>query len=440
MSHFVAFCSVFLLALLFTAGYSSGMGRVKTYSVIYSLSRARAGRHAWLLVTPAGLSTTGKRRQQAFATEREAKQALRQAQAAQAVLGEQVRHVNTDPAEQAQWLRDRRTAEAAGLTTTTACGFAAQCVAEFGSLQDTLKLARWAQARAMQAWPDVYLADAFTEYREATSGLSPFTLKNRVAIHRRLMREAFEFCMNTPLHQLSSQNVTELLTSMQLPPTSWNLYVTELHALLSWAQTKGYVDPDRHPLRHVKKRPVKEAEIRCLQPAQLAELLRCACSMGRPEVALYVAICAFAGVRPTECRRLVWADVGTEEDWLSVRSGKSKTGGARHITLRPVLRKWLDYLCPPAARNLSGLITAGLNHILLQKLHIAAGLRKWPRDVLRHSFASYSIKAGTPLHEVQSDMGHVGLDLLRSRYLNMAGLTKAGAAEWWSMTPDKVLK
>lgn len=416
------------------------MGRVKTYSVIYSLSRARAGRHAWLLVTPAGLSTTGKRRQQAFATEREAKQALRQAQAAQAVLGEQVRHVNTDPAEQAQWLRDRRTAEAAGLTTTTACGFAAQCVEEFGSLQDTLKLARWAQARAMQAWPDVYLADAFSEFREASRVLSPVTQRNRKAIHSRLMREGFEFCMNTPLHQLSAQNVTELLNSMQLRAPSWNVYLRELHALLSWAQTKGYIDPDKHPLRHIKKQPVKEAEIRCLQPAQLADLLRCACGMARPEVALHVAICAFAGVRPTECRRLVWADVGTEEDWLSVRSGKSKTGGARHITLRPVLRKWLDYLCPPAARDMSVLITAGLTPERLHKLHVVAGLRKWPSDVLRHSFASYSIKAGTPLHEVQADMGHVGLELLRTRYLNMAGLTKAGAAEWWSLTPDKVLK
>ena len=416
------------------------MGRVKSFSVIYSLSRARAGRHAWLLVTPAGLSTTGKRRQQAFSTEREAKQALRQAQAAQAVLGEQVRHVNTDPAEQAQWLRDRRTAEAAGLTTTTACGFAAQCVAEFGSLQDALQLARWAQARAMQAWPDIYLADALPEFREASSGLSAATQRFRLHKHNRLMREAFTFCMNTPLHKLSAQNVTELLDSMKLPPTVWNGYLSELSALCSWAQSRGYIDPDKHPLRHVKMQPVKESEIRCLQPSQLAELLRCALAMGRPELALHVALGAFAGVRPTECRRLVWADVGTEEDWLSVRSGKSKTGGARHIHLRPVLRKWLDFLSPPASRKLTAHITQGTTLSGLQILHRTAGLRKWPRDVLRHSFASYSIKAGTPLHEVQADMGHVGLELLRSRYLNMAGLTKAGAAEWWSLTPDKVLK
>ena len=415
------------------------MGRVKTYSVIYSLSRARAGRHAWLLVTPAGLSSTGKRRQQAFATEREAKQALRQANAAQAVLGEQVKHVNLDPAEQAQWLRDRRTAEAAGLTTTTACGFAAQCVAEFGSLQDALQLARWAQARAMQAWPDIYLADALTEYREASKGLSAATQRHRFHKHNRLMREAYVFCMNTPLHKLSAQNVTELLDAMKLPPTVWNDYLCELCALCTWAQGKGYIDPEKHPLRHVKRQPVQETEIRCLQPSQLAELLRCACSMGRPGIALHVAICAFAGVRPTECRRLVWGDVGTEEDWLSVRSGKSKTGGARHISLRPVLRAWLDYLCPPAARKNSERITVGATLTGLQTLHRAAGLRKWPRDVLRHSFASYSIKSGTPLHEVQADMGHVGLDLLRSRYLNMAGLTKAGAAEWWALTPDKVL-
>ena len=428
-----------MLAECLPVWYSVAMGRSNSYSIVYSASRARAGRGAWLLVTPAGLSPTGKRRQQAFATEKEAKQALRQAQAAQAVLGEQVRHVILDPAAQAQWHRDRSVAEGVGLTTTSAIGFAAQCVGEFGSLEETLKLARWAKARAMQAWPDIYLADAFEEFRRDSVGLAPVSLRNRLAVHKRLLREEFEFCMNTPLHALTGQNVTELLERMNLTDATYNKVLSELFALCSWAQRKQYIDPDRHPLRHVRRKVYAETELHCLQPQQLQALLLTACTKHNPDVAVHVALGAFAGIRPYEARRLRWRDVDTEDHFISVRGRAAKTGGTRHITLRPVLRAWLDNLCPPASRKPDSLLVAKCSTTTQSILHRNAGMKKWPHDVLRHSFASYAIKAGTPLHEVQADMGHVGLNLLRTRYLNMAGLTKAGAVEWWSMTPDRVL-
>ena len=415
------------------------MGRSNSYSVVFSSSRARAGRHAWLLVTPAGLSPTGKRRQQVFATEKEAKQALRQAQAAQAVLGEQVRHVILDPAAQAQWHRDRLVAEGIGLTTTSAIGFAAQCVGEFGSLEETLKLARWAKSRAMVAYPDIYLADAFEEFRRDSTGLAPVSLRNRQEIHKRLLREEFEFCMNTPLHALTGKNVTELLERMNLTDSTYNKVLSELFALCTWAQRKQYIDPDRHPLRHVRRKVYAETELHCLQPQQLQTLLLTACTKHRPDVAVHVALGAFAGIRPFEARRLRWRDVDTEDNFLSVRGRASKTGGTRHITLRPVLRAWLDYLCPLDSRKPDRLLVERCSTSTQTNLHRNAGLKKWPHDVLRHSFASYAIKAGTPLHEVQADMGHVGLNLLRTRYLNMAGLTKAAAEEWWSMTPARVL-
>lgn len=428
-----------MLAKCLPRWYSPGMGRSNSYSVVYSASRARAGRCAWLLVTPAGLSPTGKRRQQAFATEKEAKQALRQAQAAQAVLGEQVRHVILDPAAQAQWHRDRLVAEGIGLTTTSAIGFAAQCFGEFGSLEETLKLARWAKSRAMVAFPDIYLADAFEEFLRDSTGLAPVTLRNRRTVHKRLLREEFEFCMNTPLHALTGQNVTELLERMNLTDATHNKVLSELFALCTWAQRKQYIDPDRHPLRHVRRKAYAETELHCLQPQQLQTLLLTACTKHNPDVAVHVALGAFAGIRPYEARRLRWRDVDPEEHFISVRGRASKTGGTRHITLRPVLRAWLDYLCPLDSRKPDRLLVEKCSTTTQSLLHRNAGFTKWPHDVLRHSFASYAIKAGTPLHEVQADMGHVGLQLLRTRYLNMAGLTKAGAAEWWSMTPDRVL-
>lgn len=416
------------------------MGRKFSHSVIFSESRARAGRHAWLLVTPAALSPTGKRRQQAFATEKAAKQALRHAEQTREALGLNMRHVVTDLGEQAQWLRDRELAAKAGLSVSSAVAFAAQCVAEFDDLSHTLELARWAKGRAMQAWPDITLADALVEFDASSGHLSQTYRTARGCKRRRLMRDAYEFCMNTYLHQLNAQNVAALLDGMRLTDMTWNVYLSELKSLIKWAQDKGYVDPESHPLRRLKPKLSEEAEIVCLTPAELSHLLRTACNKNSPGIALHVALCAFAGIRPAEAARLTWSDVGTEENYISVRGKHSKTGGTRHITLRPVLRAWLDYLCPPAARQPHDLIAEGWSVARSQRMHKAAGMSDWRKDVLRHSFASYSLKAGTPLHDLQTDMGHVDLSLLRSRYLNMTGITSASAAQWWSLTPQVVLE
>lgn len=415
------------------------MGRAFKHSIIYSPGRARALRPAWLLVTPAALSPTGKRRQQAFKTEKEAKAALKAAEAARAALGTNMKHVVTDLAEQARWMRDREQAAEAGLSTSSAVAFAAQCVAEFGGLEKALELARWAKGRAMQAWPDISLADALVEFREACSDMSEVTQARRLYAHNRFMKYAFELCMNTYLHQLNVQLASDILGALQLTPNGWNQFVKELKALCSWAMDRGYIDPDRHPLRGLKLRQVHEQEITCLTPAELTRLLRTACAKNRLPEALHTVLGAFAGIRPTEARRLTWAAVGVEEDIISVRNIHAKTGGTRHITLRPVLRAWLDYLAPVASRKPGAVIAQGVTPNSLRDYHKEAGFTQWKQDVLRHSFASYSLKAGTSLSDLQNDMGHVGLHLLKTRYLNMHGLTAASAAEWWQLTPERVL-
>ncbi|MBQ4593426.1 MAG: tyrosine-type recombinase/integrase [Akkermansia sp.] len=85
-------------------------------------------------------------------------------------------------------------------------------------------------------------------------------------------------------------------------------------------------------------------------------------------------------------------------------------------------------LCPIKRRN-------------LRKIKEAAHLSgaAWQADVLRHSFASYALKAGTSLADLQLDMGHRDASMLRARYLNMAGLTRQLADAYWALTPANIL-
>ena len=123
-----------------------------------------------------------------------------------------------------------------------------------------------------------------------------------------------------------------------------------------------------------------------------------------------------------------------------MRSKSAKTGGARHITIRPFRAAWLAHTAPARTPAPSAPLCK-VSRRNLRKIKAAANLSgaAWQADVLRHSFASYALKAGTTLADLQLDMGHRDASMLRARYLNMAGLTRQLADTYWALTPATVL-
>jgi integrase len=313
-----------------------------------------------------------------------------------------------------------------------AAAFAASCCAEFGDLSTALQLARWAALRATaERWPDITFKRAMDEHL-ANNSLGEVTYRARVSIFKRIYNEATLFCENTYLHALTPEVCRELLAPYKKTPTTYNSYRRTFSSLLSWAADMGYM-PKENPMLAVKLLPVQEAKITALQPEALATLLRATDS--QPALQLYFAICAFAGIRPTEVTRLRWSDIAPDEPIISVRSRSSKTGGARHITIRPVLAAWIEH-CKPASVAPTDPLCPVTAHTLQMARSTIPG---WQADVLRHSFASYALKHGTSLEQLQLDMGHSNLAMLRARYLNLEGLTKEKAEIWWNLTPDSVL-
>jgi len=54
-------------------------------------------------------------------------------------------------------------------------------------------------------------------------------------------------------------------------------------------------------------------------------------------------------------------------------------------------------------------------------------------DVLRHTFASYHARQFRNFASLQMDMGHSSLSLLRTRYLNMEGISSRESAAFWQL-------
>lgn len=120
-----------------------------------------------------------------------------------------------------------------------------------------------------------------------------------------------------------------------------------------------------------------------------------------PDCRAYLAIGMFAGIRPDEMSRLKWPQVDLGTNTITIKAENAKARVRRIVDISPNLRAWLS----PIARK-SGAV---LPHPL-EKLRAAArtvlNLKRWPADVLRHTFASYHYAAHRNEALTKHQMGH----------------------------------
>ena len=132
-----------------------------------------------------------------------------------------------------------------------------------------------------------------------------------------------------------------------------------------------------------------------LTPDEITKLLnKCA-----PGLITYVAICAFAGLRPSEASALDWSDVHLDMRQIEVRAKHSKTRRHRLVPIQPNLLKWLTPL-----RKQAGPI--GYSRRYFRAAYTAAGIGSWKSDVLRHSFGTYRLPILKSAEALALEMGN----------------------------------
>lgn len=172
----------------------------------------------------------------------------------------------------------------------------------------------------------------------------------------------------------------------------------------------------------VKCLSVPKISERRITPLTLAEIGRLKKTVQRPEFSnmkLSLLLLLYCGIRPAEVARLREEDICWREKQVIIHPTTSKTGGGRVVPIRCSLAG-----IAPHER----VIPRNWNQ-RWQKLRRAAGFRRWQADSCRHTFASYHAAYFHNLNELQMEMGHRSVDLLRTRYVVAA---KPGvAARFW---------
>jgi integrase len=226
-----------------------------------------------------------------------------------------------------------------------------------------------------------------------------------------------------PVATITSAEIDDWLRSLPVSPVTRNHYRRLILLAFNFAVDRGYAVSN--PAEKTAKAKERGGDIGILTVAQAARLLESAA----PEVLLpYIAIGLFAGLRRAEIERLDWSEIDFESGLIEVKAEKSKTAQRRFVTLQPNLREWLL----PVRKHRGSITPEDFNKQFVEARE-AAGIKDWPDNALRHSFASYHLAHFKNAASTALDLGHHDSRITFAHYRE---LVKPKEAErFWKIMP-----
>ncbi len=239
--------------------------------------------------------------------------------------------------------------------------------------------------------------------------------------------------------EFSGPQIDDWLRSLPHSPVTRNNYKRLLGVLFSYAVSRDYVTSN--PAQKAEKAKVKPEKPGILTVEQAGRLL----SAAAPEILPAVAIELFAGLRPeAEAWRLDWACIDLDEKLIDVSKSKN-VASDRFVTISDNLAAWLK----PHRKDAGPVSPTGDKYYtLLQQARAEVtkraekdrkpeeGIREWPSDCLRHTFASMHYAKWKNAGETAEQLGH-GQNL-RTFFRHYKNRVKPADAErFWKLFPKR---
>lgn len=368
-----------------------------------------SGRVAWQL--DLGL-VDGKRKQMSYESKADAERALKGYQQQRQRHGELGSELT--PGELAELIACRNRVEAAGGTLA-------------GAVEYWLDHAR--RVRHPAKIED--LVKGFIDARERANCSARYVRQLGVCLGA--------FARSLPLreaHKIQRADVESWLNGQGWASKTKNNYLGDLRALFAWALTAGHVAFD--PCKDVGKWREAEGEIGTLTMPEIEQLLMAV--VKRPDLAGYVIIGLFGGLRPAELERMDWMTVNALERTVIVLGATAKTRRRRVVDLSTNAEAWLHAAYPEGVPLRGRLCTAGFDERWI-RFRASLGYntkgrgkgRPWPHNALRHTYASMHYAWHQNEAILQAQMGHQSATMLHRHYRALK--TRAAAEKFWGLRP-----
>ena len=227
------------------------------------------------------------------------------------------------------------------------------------------------------------------------------------------------------MSSLTTRDVDTWLTGLAVASQTRVNYRRAIHNLFSFAMTRGYCASN--PVTKATQPKVTPGEIGILTVPQ-AQALLVACS---PKILSAVAIGLFAGLRASEIGRLDWSDIDLERGFIDVGASKTKTARRRLVEIPENLSSWLA----PHHRGEGPVRPPSITYRRqFTKALVASGIKEWPDNALRHSFASYHLAASQNAAATALQLGHTESRTLFAHYREL--VRPAEPKHIWQIRPD----
>lgn len=228
--------------------------------------------------------------------------------------------------------------------------------------------------------------------------------------------------------QVTQDDVVDWLDEDAWAPSTTLHHQVNLSVFFNWALAKKWLGVV--PTEGLDKPTLDDRPPAILTVDQLAAILTSATQ--HPELAPLIptiAIGAFAGLRTSELSQLTWEEIDLEERNIEVTAAKSKTRQRRIVTITDNLLTWLTpYVSkgrawPPNRRK------------RFPELLEAAGIKEWPKNALRHSFASYHLAFHQDAGKTAHQLGHRDSQMLYDHYREL--VKPSAAQKYWKVLPPE---
>jgi integrase len=227
---------------------------------------------------------------------------------------------------------------------------------------------------------------------------------------------------------ITTRDIDDWLRSLEVGPMSRNHYRAWAFAAFRFAVRNGYATTN--PVEGAAKAKVTSKTPGILTVDQTSALLVSA----SPELLPYFAIGLFAGLRRAELERLDWSEIDLESGLIEVKAEKAKTAMRRLVKIEPNLREWLQ----PHRKLKGSVVPLEKFRYLFAALRAEAGIKEWPDNALRHSFASYHLAAFKNAASTALELGHHDARVTFAHYREL--VKPKEAARYWSIKPAKAGK
>jgi integrase len=236
------------------------------------------------------------------------------------------------------------------------------------------------------------------------------------------------FCLDFGNRLIADITVEELDTWLrELPgsPKTRADYRANIGVLFSHAAQRRMIDSN--PIAFTAKPKLIDKAPEIFTVDELRALLETARQQAS-DVLPMLAIGAFAGLRDAEIKRLDWSEVDLARGHIEVKAAKAKSARRRIVPIQHNLAEWLR-----AYSGMKGPVVPGAARGKLDRVRKEAGLARWPKNGLRHSFASYRLAAIHDAPRVASELGHTSPQMLYSTYREL--VLPEEAERYWKIEP-----